>query len=417
MYRRVLAPLLASLLPLACVADGVESDLAAPDAREFGGSPAVEGELPRGMYAFVPPEYEIQTAEPSVPGHIQAGQVLVYMNRDGGTFTVGANDARTNRSSIPNQTTTIAPWQVSDTGWQDVMSCVREIWAPYNVVITDQDPGNVPHFESVVAGHPNDVGMANGVGGVSPFTSNCSVIDNSIVFTFAEVYGSNYRAICETAAQEIAHSFGLDHEYLCEDPMTYLGGCGAKTFQNTAAPCGEDGPRECACGGTTQNSVQMLLDRIGPADEIAPDVTISRPLSGQSVDPGFVIQASVSGNVSIDRVELWIDGELTNTVITEPYIFNAPDDLRGGQRDVETRAIDNLGNIGSASVTVTLSGDGSGTDPGTEPGGTDGASGSDVIGGCRVTSGAGAAAPLLLASLGLLLVRRRRLLLARRRRH
>jgi MYXO-CTERM domain-containing protein len=103
--------------------------------------------------------------------------------------------------------------------------------------------------------------MPSGVGGVSPFS--CGTINNSIVFTFAVVYGTAYRDICETSAQEIAHSFGLDHEHLCSDPMTYLTGCGNKSFQNVAAPCGEYSNRACMCGGNTQNSVALLDQRLG----------------------------------------------------------------------------------------------------------------------------------------------------------
>jgi MYXO-CTERM domain-containing protein len=108
--------------------------------------------------------------------------------------------------------------------------------------------------------------MGQGVGGVSPFTEDCGVIPNSIVFTFAGVYGSAYRDICETAAQEVSHSFGLDHEYQCKDPMTYLSGCGDKAFQDNLERCGEYSARTCWCGGTTQNSVAMLRERLGPRE-------------------------------------------------------------------------------------------------------------------------------------------------------
>ena len=69
--------------------------------------------------------------------------------------------------------------------------------------------------------------------------------------------------ICETAGQETAHAFGLDHEFLCQDPMTYLVGCGAKSFQDEYVPCGEFQPRECNCGTPTQNSVQSMYQLFG----------------------------------------------------------------------------------------------------------------------------------------------------------
>jgi MYXO-CTERM domain-containing protein len=234
-------------------------------------------------------------ALPSVAEH--AAPTIIYMNRMGGIYRPGDNDARTNQSSIPSRTSQVSPWNVSAAGWAEVMDCMTEQFARFNVVITDVDPGNVPHIESVVAGYPQDVGMGQGVGGVSPFTEDCGVIPNSIVFTFAGVYGTAYRDICETAAQEVSHSFGLDHEYQCKDPMTYLSGCGDKEFQDNLERCGEYSARTCWCGGTTQNSVAMLRARLGPretpdnddvlaSDEVAVAVADEDPEDGDGAGDG-----------------------------------------------------------------------------------------------------------------------------------
>jgi MYXO-CTERM domain-containing protein len=226
---------------------------------EVVGVPGTAAE-PRGVF--------VRGLEHAAPEHFTPHALaapkhrVVYMNRQGGTFTPGTSNSLTNRSSIVSYTSSIAPWDVSDEGWQEVMGCMRELWEPFDVEITDIDPGTTPHIESVVAGRPQDVGMGSGIGGVSPF--DCGIIETSIVFTFARVYGSDYRSICETAAQEVAHSFGLDHEYMCSDPMTYLSGCGEKSFQPVAAPCGEYSARSCSCGGSTQNSVELLLAYNGP---------------------------------------------------------------------------------------------------------------------------------------------------------
>jgi len=403
--RRALTPLLLAGIVLAAVACVDASNADVPQVMEVVGTPALEGEMPRGVYVVIPPEHADDPGAPQTDV-MYAGEIIIYMNRLGGTYTPGFNDARTNRSSVPNQTTTIPPWNVSEAGWAQVMECMRNNWAPFNVVITDVDPGNVPHFESIVAGHPNDVGFPNGVGGVSPFTSDCSVIDNSIVFTFAEVYGSNYQAICETAAQEVAHSFGLDHEFLCADPMTYLGGCGAKTFQNTDAPCGEGNARVCACGGATQNSVGMLLSRIGPAQEITPDVNITRPSNGQSVAPGFIVEIAVDASLTIDHVEMFIDDTLIDTLYTKPYVFNAPTTLNDGSHVVETRAIDSNNNVGSAQINVTQSA----SDPDPDPDPDNPSLDNDLVGGCAVGNATRARTSfaLIVLGLGLALVRRRR---------
>jgi uncharacterized protein (TIGR03382 family) len=73
--------------------------------------------------------------------------------------------------------------------------------------------------------------------------------------------------VCEIMAQEIAHSFGLDHEMLPSDPMTYLDYNGDRTFQDTMASCGEFADRMCGINGNMcrqrQNSVALLKQRLG----------------------------------------------------------------------------------------------------------------------------------------------------------
>jgi hypothetical protein len=76
------------------------------------------------------------------------------------------------------------------------------------------------------------------------------------------------RTVCEVISQEIAHSFGLDHERLPSDPMTYLDYDGDRTFQDQSAACGEFSDRKCGINGKAcrqrQNSVALLRQRLGP---------------------------------------------------------------------------------------------------------------------------------------------------------
>ena len=62
-----------------------------------------------------------------------------------------------------------------------------------------------------------------------------------------------------------AHAYGLDHGYLCKDTMTYLSGCGNKSFVDKDVRCGEKKARDCADGKPTQNSYRRLLSVLGPA--------------------------------------------------------------------------------------------------------------------------------------------------------
>lgn len=326
---------------------------------------AAEVERPRATYEVLDTIGE----EMAPSAEAAAAPTIFFINKNGGTYRPGNDDARSNYSSIISGVKTIAPWNVSAAGWTQVKSCLTTMFARWNVTITDVDPGtSTPHYELVIAGSPQNIGMQSGVGGVSPFTSNCGVIPNSIVYTFAEVYGTAYRDICETAAQEVAHSFGLDHEYLCADPMTYLYDCGNKSFQNTAASCGEYSARQCQCGGSTQNSVTMLDARLGLAGAtVPPMVAITAPGNNATVAPGFAITATATDDVSVARAELWIDGAQQGSDTQSPYAFTAPSSLGDGNHTIEVRAYDGGNAMGTASVTVTLNSGGGGGGGGDEP--------------------------------------------------
>jgi MYXO-CTERM domain-containing protein len=347
---------LASVLLAACLV-GHDDDVATTEL-SLSHAPAPDLERPRGSYLLIPPELELsaEVAESIIENSAQPR--LIYMNRHGGTYVPGHNNSSTNHSSIVSQTSYVPPWQVSDANWNYVVDCVADLFAPFNVIVTDVDPGSTPHVESVVAGRPQHIGMQAGVGGVSPFRNDCGMIERSIVFTFAEVYGTAYRAICETAAQEIAHSYGLDHKYLCADPMTYLSGCGAKTFQDQDARCGEYSARNCRCVGPTMNSVRMLTERLGPSDPDLwpPTVRIDQPANGAQVAAGFQVVAS--SDSSLLRVELFIDGALTDSRQSPPWAFDTPATLAAGSRQIEVRAHGASGEASDSITVLVLAGDG-----------------------------------------------------------
>lgn len=227
------------------------SDLATPEGTPSGG---VSADLP---YAS------------ARPGKAQTR--LIYMNRSGVTLRPGLNNSSLQTSSIIESMTEITPWEIDDEDWTATMDCMRDMFSPFDVQITDKDPGMTAHLEAVFGGHPNDVGLPDNVAGISPFTTNCSVIENSVVFTFTDVLPDDPRLMCEIMAQEIAHSYGLDHQMLASDPMSYLDYDGDRVFQDEDSFCGEFELRPCGIGGNvcrdTQNSVELLTQRLGRAGE------------------------------------------------------------------------------------------------------------------------------------------------------
>lgn len=272
---------------------------------------------------------------------------ILYLNRCRGGCTVhgGFDDARAMSSSIPcpggancagggcvcpsnpagNYMIEEFKDSAGNTGvladpeWAEVLKCVRELYSPYAIEVTDQlPPGGLSHNQGIVAGRASSIGYS-GVGGIAPGT-RCNPRDNVISFTFANQYGGSgldrVWNICGVVAQETAHAYGLDHAFkfsdgrpACSDPMTYLPDCGQKFFRNDNATCGEWAERPCECGGF-QNSHRKLLAIFGPGTPITrpPSLDVTLPVNGATVMNNAVVAAKASAQRGIARLDLYLNG-------------------------------------------------------------------------------------------------------------
>ena len=349
------------------------------------------------------------------PASLVAQSRTIYLNHTGVTLHPGNDDSRANASSIVNSNVSVPAWNTSAANWAATVSCFRAMFSRWDVVVTDVDPGNVPHIEAVFGGTPQQVGLPSGVGGVSPFTQNCDIIENSIVFTFTSVLPQDAQSICEVMAQEVAHSYGLDHELLASDPMTYLNYNGNRTFKDQLVSCGENSARACGIGGSTcrakQNSVALLTERLGVPDAVAPTMGITSPHDGDTVALGFQVTATATDNVGVKSATLSIDGAVvTTTPGAGPYTFPTASSLALGAHAIKVEVTDGH-NVQAQTISVTVganpdpgTGSGSGSGSGSGNGGDDDGSGTNPNAGCSTSSGGG----LALALLALGLVRRRR---------
>ncbi len=272
-----------------------------------------------------------------------AASHLLFVHRcpDGGCVIHEGNfdDSRTDQSVLAMGTVTIGAFTRGDVVWQKVMNCVRATYAPFNIGVTDIDPGNVPHYENVVGGQNSD--LRNDIpdaGGVAP--SVCLDVPNAMTYTF-DVWGNNADVICAVIAQESGHAFGLEHEINASDPMTYLNGPYPKRFSATPTQCGEFQARPCDClpTGQPQNSYQYLLDLFGAGVPTAPLVAIASPAAGKTVQPHFITRIDATDDVAVEHVELLVDGEIAITSTISPYKLIAPD-LAEGPHTLEARAYD-----------------------------------------------------------------------------
>ncbi len=319
---------------------------------------------------------------------------VIYLNRAGAQLVPGSpNDSRRNRSTVVSKTTAIPAWNVRNEVWEPTVQCMREMFAPFAVQVVTEDPGNVPHIEAIFGGSATQLGLSEGIVGISPFTSTCSAIENSIVFTFTANLPADPRTVCEVMAQEVAHSFGLDHELLASDPMTYLPFSGKRSFQDKLASCGEKSGRPCGINGSIcraqQNSVQLLRERLGVADAYGPTGSVLSPANGQLVGSEFRIDVAATDNIAVSSVEFFVDGESQGMVTEPPYSLTV-DGIAAGERLVTVEVTDQARNTVTDEISVTVEQD-------------------EEAGGCSATGSSGSSLGAFgLLALGLVAVRRRR---------
>jgi len=86
-----------------------------------------------------------------------------------------------------------------------------------------------------------------------------------------------------------------------------------------------------------------------------PTVAVVEPAEGAVVRPGFAVQVNATDNTRIDKIEVYIDGELATEIPTSssPYVVSTPV-VDEGPAAVEVRAYDNRGDMAAASVNVTV---------------------------------------------------------------
>ena len=303
-----------------------------------------------------------ETGHEVIPGGPPPSRILFVNNCKAETTSTGGAGCRITRggsnNSITNTSTiasgNLSAYSGSTNTWNSIMTCVRQTFAPFGITVTDTNPGNVPHFEAMAAGTPTQVGFSNGVAGVAPFT--CGIINNAITFSFLNLNPNDVNDACWTIAQEAAHAFGLSHEMLAADPMTYIPNPPSKRFQNQSACIGTQGccqpAQECQCGPTMQNSYQRLLDIFGPSNPTPPTIVIETPTANSQVTPGFVVRANVTDDQGVESVQLLIDNTAIATLSTAPYAFNAPMTLAEGTHMVTIRAYDTLGSEGTQTISV-----------------------------------------------------------------
>jgi len=102
-----------------------------------------------------------------------------------GSTCVGGTHNGANCTSDANCADTC---DTADYEWGAILQCVKEVYSPYNVTVTDTRPsGGVSYTMDLVAGVPEDIGYSSQfVGGLG--LVYCAPLDNTISYSFANLF-------------------------------------------------------------------------------------------------------------------------------------------------------------------------------------------------------------------------------------
>ena len=338
---------------------------------------------------------------------------------------------------------------------------LRGYYEPFDIIMTSTRPPDfVPYTMTVIGGSAGQVGLG-GACGVANVACD-GLKRNHVSLNFPQ----SCNGMAETAGQETAHNWGLEHTDNPSDILYPFNNGGVKSFVDSCmAISHETGNGITACGyiheiycpdgaGEQQNSYAEMLGVFGPKtpDESPPQIVSTYPEDGDVIEPGseFTVTASIEENSRTTAVKwTWLEGlpegtesytRCTNNICDDNYnvgvSFDASEvawDFLGlnmppeGEYSMMVEAYDVYGNYDSRTITFVVGeaaaddgaddtgggGDDDDDDDGDDDddddddgtGGDGGADGGDDGGGCRV---APTPAGIPLALFGLLLIGARR---------
>ncbi len=183
---------------------------------------------------------------------------VIFLDRAGGTYGPGAtDDATQNRSVMLDAPRTLPPFPGDDVAWGDLTACIREAMQPFQVTVTEVDPGSTPHLELVFTDrYWEDPAVTHVV------PSSCR--DNhQIEFIFGSALSTPTRG-CEVAMAGLGEMIAqLGPSENCLDFTSPAGDCGIRSFLPEDVACVDvqtnlPAPCRCDAGQSTQNSFVAL---------------------------------------------------------------------------------------------------------------------------------------------------------------
>lgn len=301
------------------------------------------------------------------PSPAAQGLRTVYLSFEGVTLTasVTADDARSNTSYVlsevaePGERRAIPAFDPADLAddlgasraeiIQYTVDELDSIFEPYNVEFTTTRPAGGNYHMIVFGG--TCLGVANQVcAGIAPLDCGDDMPRN-IVFVFPPALSA--LELAPTAAQELAHAFGLAHTLDRSDvmfPQTQPDDP-PRAFGAGQIP---EGDERCNGSLTFQDSHQELMDIVGyrGQDTTGPELSLSSPAEGALVTADTPVVVEASDQTGVASVSLVIEGTEVDSATAPPYRLAIPSDTPLGQLFLTLRAVDELGNQSQLRVAV-----------------------------------------------------------------
>ena len=297
---------------------------------------------------------------------------------------------------------------------------LADYYEPFDIVLTTSEPPEwMPYTMAVIGGSAGNAGQPGGVCGVANVQCD-GLRRNHVSLTFPGSCGGS----AETAAQETAHNWGLEHTDNTTDLLYPFNTGGFKTFVDDCMDISHatgDGVTQCdyiheeycpGGGGEQQNTYQELLGVFGPRtpDNQAPSIVEMSPPDGSTFTTAdsFTVSARIEENSNFVAVRWELQGgdttltRCSNNVCDQD--FNAgvgfdPNEVDwdfttlttppAGEYTLTFEVLDAYGGYDTQTITVTVteaegsgSGDptGSGDETGDETDGPDGGTGGETDG-------------------------------------
>lgn len=335
----------------------------------------IDGIWQRSPHGCGTPQRRVLADPFALPPAPAVGLRTVFLNRNGGTYTVGTStDASAGR--VWNQIVegnvsqfTIPPLNTSVFNWPAISACVRQHFQRVNVNFVETRPSGGSYIEALVGGTGQELGFGpNVLYGIASADNFCNVTERGIAFNFSETHRNVPRRddeLCATIAHEVGHLLALEHEQLPTDIMSYvlIDESGTKAFVDQTSGCGTSpmAPSGCYCPlgapASNTNSYMRLATFIGLRDleTIPPTLDIDAP-GGAVVPPTFDVIATATDNALMGDVIVLIDDvEMGNDLVPENNVYQVTvHKVAEGPHQLAVIARDAAGNMTRKDLAITV---------------------------------------------------------------